>query len=651
MKTAKRTGSQKSERGSTLLVATSTILVLSLAGAGVLLNCTTRYNTTSNQVKGWKEALVAAEAGGDLAFAEVRKYGLVDPMNPPADPGFLSSSGWSAPAPSPMPTANSWALGATTPLAFGSAGNLSTVVTVDKFATLPGSSIGVGYYRIRSTGIAQVMGLKRTGMDNRLDSVTKGDNLLRKIDFGIDHFISTYGFGDALPSATPSTANGKKTVAVASADHAQVSRRVEVIAIPVMLIEGAVKTSGSFNGTLVDSYDSKNGGYPGSSNPAPPYDVDAHDGDVIDGSSTFSAGHIYGDVTTNGGAASTNNISGVVDNNVPIVVPTATPGVSPIPLLPGMAGFAYTYDSSAPSTITPTATPNASGVLKRSFWYTYSTLSGVTINPLTTANGTPIDTEVNIYVTGNVGDIQVNEGVSANIYFRGNMASKAKNTNDNNVDGPVQPWSWFYTNAAARTGATGFVAGDIGKIAYQDGNPGSYWKLTATTPTWAAYTPTSPTVPAANTVCVPTKPVLVYANAAARTAATGFVATDVGKLAYQVDTQAYYTLTATTPTWASITPYTASPLVSRAGHLWYYGISPADGSARSITISPPGALWAAFYAPSYDFATNGNPDIYGVAVCKTFYQNGNCSFHFDKQLASSSPPVDYRVASYVEDIR
>jgi hypothetical protein len=615
------------------------------------MNCTTRYNATSNQVKGWKEALVAAEAGGDLGFAEVRKAGLVDPANPPADPGFLSTSGWASPAPSPMAATNSWALGSSTPFAFGSGGNLSTVVTVDKFATLPGSSTGVGYYRIRSTGIAQLSGLKRTGMDNRLDSLTKGDNLLRKIDFGIDHFISTYGYGDALPSATPTTANGKRTVAVASADHAQVSRRVEVIAIPVMLIEGAVKTSGSFNGTLVDSYDSKNGDYPGSSNPAPPYDVDAHDGDVIDGSSTFSAGHIYGDVTTNGGSASTNNISGVVDNNVPIVVPTATPGVSPIPLLPGMAGFAYTYDASAPSTITPTATPNASGVLKRSFWYTYSTLSNVTMNPLKTANGTPIDTEINIYVTGDVGDLQVNKGVSANIYFRGNMSGKAKNTNDNNFDGPVQSWTWFYATAAARTGATGFVAGDIGKIAYQDGSPGSYWKLTATTPTWASYTPPSPNLAPADTVCVPTKPNYAYANAAARTAATGFAAGDIGKLAYQVDTQAYYTLTATTPTWASVTPYTASPLVSRAGHLWYYGISPADGSPRSITISPPGSLWAAFYAPSYDFATNGNPDIYGVAVCKTFTQNGNCSFHFDKQLASSSPPVDYRVASYVEDIR
>jgi hypothetical protein len=650
MKKATSNRSPGSEQGSTLLVALSTVLILSIAGAGVLMNCTTRLNVTAKQIKGWKEALTAAEAGADLAFAEVRKNGLVDPDNPPADTGFLSASGWISPAPSPNPTTNSWALGTSTPFAFGSAGNLTTTVTVDKFAFVPGSTTGVGYYRIRSVGTAQVAGLKRTGMDNRLDLVTKGDNLLRKIDFNNDHFIATYGYGDALPSATPTTANGKKQVAVASTDRAQVSRRIELIAIPVMLIEGAVKTAGAFRGTSVDSYDSKNGGYKGS-NPSPPYDVDAHDGDVICGSSTYSAGYIYGDVTTNGGAATTAKSSGVVDNNVPIVVPTATPGVAPIPLLPGMTGFASTYDNTAPSTITPTATPNASGVLKRSFWYTYSTLNNVTINPLTTANGTPIDTEINIYVTGDVGDITVNKGASANIYFRGNVSAKARDIDNVNADGPVMPWTWFYANAAARTGATGFVNGDLGKIAYQDGSPGTYWKLTSTTPTWNAYTPQSPNLTAADTVCVPTKPTWVYANAAARTAATGFAAADVGKVAYQTDTQTYYALTATTPAWTSVMPYTASPLVSRAGHLWFYGISPADGSARTIAINSPGSCWAAFYAPSHDFSANGNPDIYGVAVAKSYYENGNCTFHFDKQLASSNMPLDYRVANYIEDIR
>jgi hypothetical protein len=639
----KSTRTRANEAGSTLIAALSTITILSIAGAGVLMNCTTRFNATSTQVKGWKEALIAAEAGADLGFAEVRKNGL-DPTT-----GFSTANAWSSPAPSPISATDSWVLGNSTPLAFGSAGTLSTKVTVDKFALMPGTTTGVGYYRIRSVGTAQVTGLKRAGMDNRVDVGTKGDNLLRKIDFAIDHFIATYGFGDALPTAVASAANGKTQVAVSNPSKPQVSRRVELIAIPVMPIEGAVKTAGSFTGTTVDSYDSKNGAYPGT-NPAPPLDVDAHDGDVVVGGSSFSASHIYGDVTTNGGAASTSVASGVVDNNVPIVVPPATPGVSPIPLLPGMTG-GPTANSSAPSTITPTATPKPDGTLQRSFWYTYGALDNVTMNPLKTANGTPIDTEINIYATGNVGDLVVNKGVTAHIYFRGNMAGKAKDTNDNNKDGPVAAWTWFYTNAAARTGATGFVAGDINKIAYQDGNPGTYWKLTATTPTWASYTPPSPNVAVADTVCVPINPKWAYANAAARTAATGFVATDVGRMAYQVDTQAYYTLTATTPTWATVMPYAASPLVSRAGHLWYYGITPADGSTRTISIGPPGSMWAAFYAPSYDFSTNGNPDIYGVAVCKTFTQNGNCTFHFDKQLAESAPPLDYRVASYIEDVR
>jgi hypothetical protein len=44
--------------------------------------------------------------------------------------------------------------------------------------------------------------------------------------------------------------------------------------------------------------------------------------------------------------------------------------------------------------------------------------------------------------------------------------------------------NWVYASAAARTGATGFLAGDVGKIAYQS-DLGQYWRLTATTPTWA----------------------------------------------------------------------------------------------------------------------------------------------------------------------
>ncbi len=43
-----------------------------------------------------------------------------------------------------------------------------------------------------------------------------------------------------------------------------------------------------------------------------------------------------------------------------------------------------------------------------------------------------------------------------------------------------------------------------------------------------------------------------YADAAARTSATGFVATDVGKLARQLDNNSLWMLTATTPTWVAL---------------------------------------------------------------------------------------------------
>lgn len=45
------------------------------------------------------------------------------------------------------------------------------------------------------------------------------------------------------------------------------------------------------------------------------------------------------------------------------------------------------------------------------------------------------------------------------------------------------PYQWSYANAAARTGASGFAATDVGKLARQvDDN--SLWMLTVTTPTW-----------------------------------------------------------------------------------------------------------------------------------------------------------------------
>ena len=298
--------------GSALLVAMGTILVISIIGAGVLMNASTRYNVTSKQVKGWKEALYAAEAGGDIAFAEVRKLASAT-----AGPPF-TGTGWT----SQNQTTGPWTY--TSPSGIGESGALTTTVTVDKFTSVDGN----GVYRIRSVGNARVFGLRRTGMD---DTVTNfggnfsaggprgdGDSLLRKVDFSFDHFIATYGDGDGNGKASvpvPTDANGKPL--------AKVSRRIELISVPVLPITGGLTVGGSFregNG-VIDSYDSKNGAYVFAANdPSSPYYADSRDGDVVCGTSSWSQGTnwIYGDVTTNGGNASPARISGVVDNNVPV---------------------------------------------------------------------------------------------------------------------------------------------------------------------------------------------------------------------------------------------------------------------------------------------------------------------------------------------
>ena len=98
----------------------------------------------------------------------------------------------------------------------------------------------------------------------------------------------------------------------------------------------------------------------------------------------------------------------------------------------------------------------------------------------------------------------------------------------------------------------------------------------------------------------------------------------------------------------TISSYVASQNVSRAGHLWFYG----EAANQSITLDPagPATLYAGWYAPNADFSTQGNPDFCGAAVVKSFTGNGNNTFHYDLELAGSNP-LDYRVASYVEDIR
>jgi hypothetical protein len=125
-----------------------------------------------------------------------------------------------------------------------------------------------------------------------------------------------------------------------------------------------------------------------------------------------------------------------------------------------------------------------------------------------------------------------------------------------------------------------------------------------------------------------------------------------------VNAQIYFTgnLNINTPLVVNSNVDGVAPNYSRAGHLQFYGISPAGGSTQAVNITPGGGsnkqLYATIYAPNANVTVNGPTDIYGALVTHDFYENGNTSFHYDKQIAQLLLAVtDYRIASYIEDVR
>src|SRR5436305_2351352 len=495
-------------RGNVLLCVLCTILLGSISGGNVLLNCMTRYNAASSQIRSWKESLDAAETGGDIAYAEVRKT-IQDPTH--------AFSGWT------------YSGGAYTnsPVTYGS-DSLSTSSRVDPFYY---DGNGNAWYRIRTKGTAPVMGLKRVGMDDRMGPNTRGDSLLRKIDFNYDHFVATYG---------PNGEGVGQTLLPVS--QPQVSRRVELIAAPVTPFEAAIKAGGTFYGlgsaADVDSYRSATGPYDPSvkTNPADPRYADSHAGTVeINGSVATIMGNIYGNLYTNGGTVTkkTTSISGIIDNNVPF-------SLSPF-IMPSTAGWNYI---SSPAVINP----------------------NTTINP-PVVNGVP----------------RTGSPESPNYYLVTSFANNGNLTVNPAVIGGVAQETYLAIH----------VTGDIGQN-------------TSSQPTI--------TVP-------PHVHLEVYFDGNFQTKAENII-----------NTSGY------------------------AGNLQFYAISPTDPNVQqTVDLNSGGGsnagFAAVFYTPSANFTINGGPDITGAIVCKNFYANGNVHWHYDRDLDHLGDAVDYRIISYVEDVR
>jgi hypothetical protein len=435
---------QNGNDGNVLLCALCTIVIVSFIGASVLINCTRHYNITAKQLKGWKEALYAAEAGGDAGFDEVRK--ALDPINLP----FIAD-GWTT-APSPAPTPGpAWIK---TISGFGQGANLSTTVTIDKLTdntgTIPSTT---PYYRIRSVGTARLYGLPRTGLSDKFfatgpnfvaNSASRGvgDTLLRKIDFKYDHFKATYGDGDG------------NNLGSSPIPYPQITRRIELVAVPKYYVfGGALRVVNAFNGPgtagFVDSYNSKNQTNPNPSSPKvinndtpgpnttsyygsnpsnSTHLADAHDGDVSVAAKNFiEGGPIWGDVTTNGGNVTHSGyqISGTIDNNVPFTIP-------PLPA-PDTAGFINTNPGTQTITANSTSDSAPTG-------FVYSGIGGsVTIKNGNASDPTFPYAYAKIVVNGDItGKITVEKGVTAEIWFTGSMRVKGDDLDNQNVDRGTQ---------------------------------------------------------------------------------------------------------------------------------------------------------------------------------------------------------------------
>jgi len=187
-------------RGNTLLVAVLCLAVLSVVGASVLQTVSHRYDYSQKAV-GWAEALNAAEAGTNFGFANcVWSLG---------NSGTGAWTGWKK----FDTTASSWV--PVTSQADGdneislcnrliydlpadshllSAGEGTTDLWYHVEIDSPASYLisGNRWYRLRATGYAGLPGIARSNNDSP-DGASLHNNILRKLDLKVDHFIARYG--------------------------------------------------------------------------------------------------------------------------------------------------------------------------------------------------------------------------------------------------------------------------------------------------------------------------------------------------------------------------------------------------------------------------------------------------------------------------
>jgi hypothetical protein len=404
---------EKECAGNTLLVAVLFLAILSLVGATVLQTVSNRYDYSQKAV-GWSEALNAAEAGADFGFAHCG-FNLTGQAPWTGWKKYDSgTSTWVTVADATDANAEIAAGGRLIyDLPAGShllgTGEGTTDLWYHVEVDSPASFLisGNRWYRIRSTGYAGLPGMARSNNDSP-DGARTHNDMLRKYDLRLDHFIKRYGdYAHAAGTSVTVTP--------------QATRRVELIAQPQTPFSRAIvasaPTGNPVSVPIVDSYDSTDTThYAGGLYSSAPRNVSTGIGVnatvyINAPISSFNA-TLYGSLETNGGTVTSgNNISGTVANNVSLTIPSVT-----------VPSWAVTASGPAPSTIT-------AGTVASPSRGSYSSANDISVVlPAGQTTG-----EANVYVTGNVtGGISVAQGVTLKLWFEGDFSMKARDINNSN---------------------------------------------------------------------------------------------------------------------------------------------------------------------------------------------------------------------------
>ena len=372
--------STSAEAGSTIIIALAFLGIL-LGVGGVTFSIVQSRYRQAHQNASWQEALLAAEAGIDLAVAELRKE-LYDPANAWSEwsDSAEGSTGTARPASGPAYYSSRVFLRET------EGGQRSYAkIEVDAPVFLRDAT-GEQWYRVRSLGVAEVPGGAVVAGD-------KSDLQLRKFDLKVDHRTGARVF---RPQAT---------------------RLIEAIVKPVGTFRSTLLGAAAINlnnrNIVVDSFDSRdpskstNGRY----DPAKRQE----NGNIATNGALIAAGdaQIYGSAATNGGTVmDADNVTGEIRNDFYQELFAVTP-----PSLPP--------DPGTPTYIAGTATLDAHAGAPSQYRFAQVSLSGQSILRIRgAADGSP--TYAQIVVTGDIstsgqGRIELDPGVHVRFFVAGDM--------------------------------------------------------------------------------------------------------------------------------------------------------------------------------------------------------------------------------------